>query len=92
MPTYYRKDPNAELDWAVDWGSKWLDDGDSITDVDWTVPDGLTQPKPATESGGTAVIWLGGGEAGRSYPVSCRITTAQGRIDERTFVIIVEQR
>jgi hypothetical protein len=34
-----------------------------------------------------ATAWLSGGTAGTAYRVACRITTAQGRTDERSITI-----
>jgi hypothetical protein len=40
----------------------------------------------------SATIWLSGGTPGRVYPVRCRVTTAGGGIDDRTFTIEVTHR
>jgi hypothetical protein len=83
------KDPNAVLDYAVDW-SRWLA-GDEIATSDWTVPSGLTKlshSKTTTK----ATVWLSGGTAGQSYTVTNRITTTGGRTEERSFTIRVEER
>lgn len=86
----FTKDPNATLDYAVDW-SNWLQSGETISSVAWTVPTGLTK---TTESSTTtaAVVWVSGGGAGMNYIVACKITTSAGRIDERSILIKVEQR
>lgn len=39
-----------------------------------------------------ATIWLKGGVAGEDYEVTNRITTSQGRIDDRTVLIPVRER
>lgn len=79
------KDPAALLDFAVDW-SAWLEDGDTIDQSTWDVPDGLTADSDSfTDS--RAVVWLSGGEAGRTYEVVNHIVTAGGREDERTLLI-----
>lgn len=89
----FRKDADATLDYSVDW-SAWLADGDTIAAADWTVPDGLQQPTTPTPSlaGAKATVWLTGGTVGDIYPVTCRITTAQGRSDARSIRIRVVQR
>lgn len=38
----------------------------------------------------TATVWIANGTAGNSYPVTCQITTEQGRIAQRTESIAVE--
>lgn len=81
-----KKDPNAEKDYAVDWGP-WLN-GDTIQSVTWTVPAGIS--KTDEEIVGTqAVIWLSGGTAGTTYSIVCRVVTAGGRTDERTVKVKV---
>jgi hypothetical protein len=83
------KDPNATLDYAVDW-SRWLA-GDEIAASAWIVPAGLTMVSE-TSTATTATVWLAGGAAGQSYTVTNRITTVAGRIEDRSFIIRVEER
>jgi hypothetical protein len=83
------KDPSARLDYDVDW-SEWIGT-DTIASVVWTVEAGITQY--ATSATATvATIWLEGGTAGADYTIGCRITTAGGRIDERSILIRVRDR
>jgi hypothetical protein len=85
----FTKDPDAILDYAVDW-SRWLA-GDTIASSVWIVPTGLAK---ATESNTTtkAIVWLSGGVEGQTYTVTNRITTATGRTEDRSFTIRVEER
>lgn len=83
------KDPQSTLDYRFDW-SAWLTT-DTITTVAWTVPAGITQTA-ATNTTTTATIWLSGGTVGTRYTVVCRITTAAGRIDERSLLVSVQQK
>ena len=87
------KDPNAKLDYSVTW-VEWLASDDSIVSATWTVGTGLTlsaSPAPSI-SGGVATAWLEGGSLNEDYVVTCQITTAAGRIDERSFEIAVRDR
>lgn len=84
------KDPNATLDYGFDW-SEWLATGDTISSSDWTVPAGLTEVS-ASNTTTTATVFLSGGTAGSSYDVVNRITTANGRTDDRTITIRVVSR
>ena len=90
----YIKDPDAVLDYGVDW-SPWLETGETISTSEWTAsPDGLTvmdEPAPGM-SGTSTLVWLSGGVAGRTYRVTNRITTTAGRIDERSIEIRVRER
>lgn len=89
-----RKDPDEVLDYAIDWTAELADKNDTAQSAAWTVPDGLTQPagKPPTLDGGKATVWLAGGTSGRTYSVSCRLTTTAGRIYDRSLVITVANR
>ena len=83
------KDPQATLDYRFDW-SAWLTP-DTISSVTWTVPVGITQTA-ATNTTTTATIWLSAGTVGTRYTIVCRITTAAGRIDERSLIVSVQQK
>lgn len=83
------KDPEAVLDYSVDW-SDWLGE-DTIASVDWTVPDGLTL-ESQTNSDTVATATLSGGTAATSYAVKCHVTTALGLEDERTVSLRVREK
>ena len=80
------KDPDATLDYTVDW-SEWLGE-DVIESADWVAPAGLTV-ESESHTATTATVWLSGGQAGREYAVVSRIVTAGGREDDRTITIKV---
>ena len=87
----FTKDPQAVLDYTIDW-TKWLDEvGDSIATSTWIVPTGLTK---VTETNTTklATVWLSGGTVGENYTVTNRITTVGGRADDRSITIRVQER
>lgn len=86
----FTKDPNAVLDYAIDW-SKWLA-GDQIQASVWSVSDPALEAASETNTAAQATVWLSGGAVGQSYTVTNRITTAGGRADERSFVIQVQDR
>lgn len=83
------KDPNSELDYGFSW-LEWLN-GDTISASTWIVPTGLTK---ITENFSTtiALVWLGGGTVGETYIVTNRITTAGGRTEDRSILVIVKER
>jgi hypothetical protein len=88
MARSFGKDPDAVLDYQFDW-SAWLA-GDTIASHAVTVPTGLTLVSSSNSS--TAVtVWLSGGVAGVSYPVTCHIVTAAGREDDRTITIVARE-
>ncbi len=90
----FLKDPGASLDWTVDWAAGYLD-GQTITGSQWAaLPD---------ESGGVAIgasalqptrtaATLTGGVPGHVYRITNRVTMSDGRIDERTLILRVEER
>lgn len=84
------KDPDANLDYVWNWAA-WLADAETIDTVTWIVPDGITEGD-TTKTDTTATIWLSGGTLGQSYEITCRITTNQGRIDDRTRRIRISDR
>lgn len=80
----FSKDPSARKDYIVDW-EDWLN-GDTISSVAWTVPSGLTTYSTSNTTL-IATIWLSGGTHGTDYTVTCQITTAGNRIDQKSFKI-----
>ena len=88
--TYYTKDPNAVLDYVIDW-SDWLGASETISSSAFTVATGLTKDSES-DTDTTAIVWLSGGTAGTDYLVTCRITTNQARTDDRSVTIRVRQR
>lgn len=87
----YVKDPDAVLDYKVDWADWLAATGDAIVTSTWLVPAGVTKTDEDNTTA-TATIWLSGGTAGSSYQVTNRVTTTQGRTDDRTIQIIVRDR
>lgn len=90
MPNPFTADPDSLLDYSVDW-SQWLADGETIASYNITVESGITLSSDS-ENDGVVTVWLTGGTAGRRYDVTCQITTSEGRIDERSFVLKVVDR
>lgn len=86
------KDPDAVLDYEVNW-SGWLADGESIAAVWWTVTGGLTVVAESRTTT-SAKVWLGGGSVG-SASFTCRITTDAApvaRTDDRTIILTIAHR
>lgn len=86
----YTKDPDAVLDYQVDWSS-WLESGETISTSTWVVPTGITEDSSSNTST-DATIWLSGGTVEETYTVTNRVTTSLGRTDDRSFVISVQER
>lgn len=86
----YTKDPNAVLDYKVNWAT-WLQASETIASSNFTVPAGITKDSQSNTTT-TATVWLSGGTVGTEYAVVNRITTNQGRTDDRTITIRVQER
>ena len=92
--SFLLKDPEAALDYAVDWGADYLG-GDALVTSDWSVsPD---------EAGGAiiagsnfdlliATVQVAGGVPGKIYRVTNHVTTESGREDSRSIMLRVEKR
>lgn len=85
------KDPDAVLDYTADF-TAWLEplDGDVIATHE-TIADGVTVDNSAN-SDDAVVVWVSGGTAGQTASVVIRITTAAGRVDDRTLFFKIKQR
>ncbi len=89
--TRYLKDPEATLDYKFNWLA-WLD-GDTIATQVVTIDDGATVESSAiTDTNTSVTAFVSGGTVGRSYVLSCKITTVGGRTDERSLTILVAER
>lgn len=89
MPQVFRKDPDAVLDYKIDW-TDWLS-GDTISASSWAAEAGITIDSDTNDTT-SATVWLSGGTAGQVYEVTNHITTASGRADDRTLTFQVDER
>ena len=89
----FAKDPDSKLDYTLDW-SKWLG-SDTVTVSVWILEpaDGnLTDSAPSVDAAGKrTTVWLEAGAVG-SYRVTNRVTTAAGRIADRSFTLVIAER
>ena len=83
------KDPNAKLDYTIDW-IRWLDT-DTITASTWEVssPELIIMDSSNTHT--TTTVWLSAGLAGQFYTVTNRITTTLGRIQDQSFRLKIKE-
>lgn len=90
----FTKDPDAVLDYVVDWSpdtDPWLASGETIASHVVDAEAGITVDS-STVSDGKVTVWLSGGTAGQNYDVGVQITTSSNRTDERTMRIRVRER
>jgi len=85
----FEKDPQATLDFAVDW-TDWLE-SDTISTGTWIVPSGIVK----VSSSYTTVkdtVFLASGTVDNTYAVINRITTANGKKNDQTIYILVKDQ
>lgn len=87
----FKKDPNAILDYTVDWTAYLTPIADTIATTTWIVPATLTKVSD-THTTMTATAFISGGTVDTTETVVCRITTAGGRTDDRSFVLKIVER
>lgn len=96
------KDPNATLDYTIDWQAEgWMPPADQILSLVVIVqaPLVLTSSEFVSTPLTTppvhkTVAWVSGALAalGQKLSITHRITTAQGRIDDRTVYVKIQER
>lgn len=96
MSSFYIHDPNALLDYDVNW-APWLATGDSIASTTFTVVDvgivlGTGGIAPSFTTDHTKVWVTPSGMAGKEYRVMNAITTTQGRTENQTITFLVEDK
>lgn len=91
---WIEKDPNATKNYAIDFaaeGDSFLQDGDTLATVDWTVPAPLVKTNENIANS-KAIVWLSGGVVGASYNVNCHFETVNGIIDDRSFRVVIKEQ
>lgn len=88
MIAAFVKDPNAVNDYSVDWTLN--TGGDSIVGSTWVAPAGITVDSSTFNTKKT-IVWLSGGTVGVNYRVVNHITTAGGRQEDKTIIIICQE-
>jgi len=85
----FKKDPNAILDFTVDW-TDWLA-SDTIVTGTWIIPSGITEVSRSNTTK-ISTVFVSGGTLGLTYSLINRINTSGGRTDDRTIFILVENQ
>jgi hypothetical protein len=92
--TFLLKDPDAILDYSIDWGAEYLG-GDQLATSEWSVA--------PEEAGGVSIavsmfdanistVKAAGGVPGRIYRLINQVALGSGRFDSRSIVLRVEKR
>jgi hypothetical protein len=89
-PFNVMKAPVDVLPYTFDLGAvPWLIGTETIQSVSWSIPAPLIAVA-TTYSSTTAQVTLGGGILGKSYVVTCTVTTTTGRVKMLAFTINIE--
>jgi len=91
------KDPGSITDFRIDWGTAFLGDGEAVTSSSWEIfpvepPGGLVVDNEPPFTATDTTVFISGGIAGHLYQLTNRITTDQGRTDERSFIIRMAEK
>ena len=86
--TEFTKDPNAILDYSINWGDWFASTTEALNASTWTVDTGLTVDSDARTTS-IATLWVSGGTVGASYNCENQIETSLGRTDERSIRITI---
>jgi len=93
--TLLLKDPDAVLDYSIDWGAEYLLGDDLIADSQWAVDpdelDGISIVGSDFDAT-TSTVKAVGGAVGKIYRLVNEVTLDSGRIDSRSIVLRVEKR
>lgn len=81
----FELDPDATEDFTFNLAPEL--DGDTVSSVDFLLPDGLTE-ESSSNTTTTATIFVSGAQRGRVYRITCRYTTAGGRTRDKTIRVI----
>lgn len=90
------KSPAAELAYFFDWAD-WLDDGDTVVSVNYSIQARANDPQPLTNQGhgvqgSKTFVSLSGGNLDKTYIVTATLETANGLVDSRYFKVNVQNR
>lgn len=92
------KDPQAILDYKMNWSDYLTDPVDSIASVLYVLtdpPDSSLSIVTSEAASPYTTVWLSGGTLGTTYTVTARITTANTptpRVDDRSFYVKIVQK
>jgi hypothetical protein len=92
--TLLLKDPEAALDYAVDWGAEYLN-GDTLVQSEWQVTPVETGGLSVTASAFDTKIasaTAAGGVTGHLYQLTNHVLLSSGLRDSRTIVLRAEKR
>ena len=90
MPRAYVHDPDAVLDYTIDWAGVIGDD--PLSTSAWAVTAGDVTIDSDTLSGSLTQVWVSGGTPGVTAELTNHIVTVDGREDDRTITLVIKER
>ena len=89
----FKKDPNATVDYKVDWTAWLATVSDAIASVAWSATGGLVVEDDLFTAN-SATAFVSGGTLDEVATLTCRITTSSvpPRVDDRTLSIKIVSR
>jgi hypothetical protein len=91
--TTYVHDPEAVLDYPIDWTAWLAEVDDTIVSHEVTVePEGAVVIDSTEATATKVTAWISGGTDGENAKVTCHIVTAGGREDDRSIRLSVRER
>lgn len=90
IPTAPPKDPDSRIDYGFDW-TNWLASGETISTSTWVLETGLTYVSDTT-NGNITTVMISSGTIGYTYIITNRITTNEGRQEDRSMYITVKSK
>jgi hypothetical protein len=90
MPQSFVHDPDAILDYTIDWAA-WLD-GDTLSTSLWAVAAGTATLDDEAISGDLAQVWVSDTVTGEVLTITNSVLTVGGRADDRTLTLLIQER
>ena len=91
---YVQMDPDATLDYTLDMRVEgWLPANDTLDSATWTSEDSKLIINSSSHTDTQATVWLetSGAVENMVYRARCRFTSADGREDDRTLLVIIRE-
>jgi len=91
------KDPNALLDYKIDWND-WLGDDQIVSAIAFTdalasaQTSGLRIATTTVSASAAVVVWLSAGVLDTEYTITSRIWTSAGRRNDESFTVVIEEQ
>lgn len=89
------KDPNSKLRYYFDWSGFCEGEGSDVASYALAIdvaPDAALLLSDDVRSGNVIELWLAAGTEGIEYTIRCRVTLANGTIEDESRTLFVDTR